>query len=145
MRVPDATDDLPEEKSGLLLADIVILYVIVQFAAVCQFHDDEDVVGGIEYLVEFDDILVADEFEYLDLSLDLNEAGSTFEMRFLFFILRLLMILMATFTPVRSCFASEEWDMYISPLRSRPCRLFFLRCNDRCEPIPWVTNICKFK
>ena len=108
MRVPDATDDLPEEKSGLLLADIVILYVVVQFAAVCQFHDDEDVVGGIEYLIEFDDILVADEFEYLDLSLDLYEVGSTFEMRFLFFILRLLMILMATFTPVRSCFASEE-------------------------------------
>lgn len=108
MRVPDTTDDLPEEKSGLFLGDIVILYVIVKFSAVCQFHDDEDVVGGIEYLIKFDDILVADEFEYLDLSFDLNLVGYTFEIRFLFFILRLLMIFMATFTPVRSCFASEE-------------------------------------
>lgn len=113
MRVAHPADDLPEEEARLLLADVVILDVVVQFSSVGQFHDHEDVVGGVEHLVQLDDILMRDELEDLDLALDLRGEGGTLDIRFLFFILRLLMILMATFTPVRSCLASEETATYI--------------------------------
>jgi hypothetical protein len=136
MGISDSGDDLSEEEPGLLLGDIVILNVIVELAAVGQFHDDEDVVGGIEYLVKLDDVLVADELEDLNLALDLSGRGGTLEMRFLFFILRLFMILMATFTPVRSCFASEEPSTYPSPSRTPPSRSYGPGCNAQCELPP---------
>jgi hypothetical protein len=62
MSVSHATDYLPKEKPCFVFADIIILYVIVQFSSICEFHDDKDVVGGVEYFIKFDDVLMADEF-----------------------------------------------------------------------------------
>lgn len=41
------TDDLSEEKPGIFFADVVVLNVVVELASFCQFHDDEDVIGGV--------------------------------------------------------------------------------------------------
>lgn len=127
---------LPEEKLGLVLGDLMGLDVIKELALLRKFHDDEDVVGGIEDLVQFDDVGVVDEPEYLDLSLDLLEESGTLEIMFLFLILRLLRILMATLMPVRSCLASCLALEYISPLQSHRFRSSSPGCNGRCAPIP---------
>jgi hypothetical protein len=115
MSILHPTDDLPEEELGLVFRDIIILYVVVEFAAVCEFHDDEDVIGSIEYFIELDDILMVDELEYLDLPLHLSRSSPTFEIIFLFFIFLLLMIFTATRTPVKSCLASNSHPPYLSP------------------------------
>lgn len=131
-----AVYDLPEEKLGLVLGDLMCLDVVEKFSLLCEFHDDEDVVGGIEYLIQFDDVSVVDKPEYLDLSLDLHEESGTLEIMFLFLILRLLRILMATLMPVRSCLASGLALEYISPLQSRRFRSSCQGCNGRRAPIP---------
>lgn len=113
MGVGHSTDDLLEKEAGILFSDVVVLDIVVELATLCEFHDDEDVVGGVEYFVEFDDVLMVDEFEYLDLSFDLGGRTGTLEIMFLFFILRLLMILTATRTPVMSCRASILKGRYI--------------------------------
>ena len=64
------------------------MYIIIELSALCVLHDDEDVIGGIEDFVEFDDILVVDEFEYFDLSYDLSRRSTTLDIIFLCFILR---------------------------------------------------------
>jgi len=89
------------------------MYIIIELSALCVLHDDEDVIGGIEDFVEFDDILVVDEFEYFDLSFDLSRRSTTLDIIFLFFILRLFRILTATFNPVKSCLASGWHKRYI--------------------------------
>lgn len=113
VRVPHPADDLLEESLGLLLSDVIILYVIVQFPSVCQLHNHEDVVGRIQHLVQLDDVLMTDKLQYLDLSLYLTPPTCTLEIMFLFFILRLLMIFTATFTPVISCLASALTHPYL--------------------------------
>lgn len=113
VRIPHPADDLLEESLGLLLSDVVILYVIVQFPSVCKLHNDEDVVGGVQHLVQLDNVLMTDKLQYLDLSLYLNPPTCTLEIIFLFFILRLLMILTATLTPVISCLASALTHPYL--------------------------------
>lgn len=107
MRMIDSLNDLPEEQFDLLLGQVVMLDVLVQFSPGGHLHDHEDIIGRVEYFVQFDDIGVADELEYLDLAFDLPKGGGTLGIIFLFFILRLLRILMATRTPVRSCLASD--------------------------------------
>ena len=89
------------------------MYIIIELSALCVLHDDEDVIGGIKDFVEFDDILVVDEFEYFDLSFDLSRRSTTLDIIFLFFILRLFRILTATFNPVKSCLASGWHKRYI--------------------------------
>lgn len=113
MSVGYSVDNLFEEEPRVLLGDVVILYIVIEFAALCEFHDDEDIVGGVEYFVQFDDVLVVDEFEYFDLSFDLGLNWVTLEIIFLFFILRLFMIFTATRTPVMSCLASILSSVYI--------------------------------
>lgn len=140
MRISYSADDLSEEHACLVLADIIILNVVVKLSSVCEFHDHEDIIGGIKHFIELDNVLMTDEFQDFNFSLDLGDRGSTFEMRFLFFILRLLIILIATFTPVRSCLASESVRVYLSLLRILQCQQFFLRYNVRCEPIPCVRS-----
>ena len=113
VRIPDPADDLLEEGLRLILSDVVILDVVVQFPAVCELHDDEDVVGGVQHLVQLDDVLMTDKLEDLDLPLYLTHPTCTLEIMFLFFILRLLMIFTATFTPVISCLASASTHSYL--------------------------------
>lgn len=45
--IGDSADDLFEEEAGLILANIIVLDIIVEFATFCVFHDDKDVVGGV--------------------------------------------------------------------------------------------------
>lgn len=52
---------LPEEELGLILGNLMSLDVVKELALLCKFHDDEDVVGSIENLVQFDDVGVVDE------------------------------------------------------------------------------------
>ena len=106
VRISNSADNLLEKEAGILLGDVVILYVVIEFSALGKFHDNKDVVGGIQYFIELDDVLVVDEFEYFDLSFDLGGTRGTLDIMFLFFILRLLIILTATRTPVMSCLAS---------------------------------------
>jgi hypothetical protein len=106
MRVIDCLDDLPKEQSHVLLGKIVMLYILVEFSTLGHFHDDEDVVGGIEHLIQFDDIGMGNKLEYLDLAGDLHAGGYTLEIMFLFFIFNLFIIFTATGRPVNSCFAS---------------------------------------
>jgi len=83
-----------------------MLYILVEFSTLGHFHDDEDVVGGIEHLIQFDDIGMGNKLEYLDLAGDLHAGGYTLEIMFLFFIFNLFIIFTATGRPVNSCFAS---------------------------------------
>lgn len=115
VRIPHSADDLLEECLGLLLGDVVVLDVVVEFPSVCELHDDEDVVGGVQHLVQLDDVLMTDKLKDLDLSLHLTQINATLEIMFLFFILRLLMILTATLTPVISCLASTFSHSYLLP------------------------------
>jgi len=130
--VGNSADDLFEEEPGVLLRDIIILYIVVEFAALGELHNHEDVVGRVQHLVQLDDILVVDEFQDLDLPFHLPRALGTFEIMFLFFILRLFMILTATCTPVMSCRASSLGGEYISPSRTRPCRWSGPGCSVQC-------------
>jgi len=134
--VTNTTNYLFEKKPSFILRDVIILNVIVKFSTLCKFHDDEDVIGCIKDFIEFDDVLVVDEFEYFDLSFDLDRKRVTFEIIFLFFILRLLMILTATLSPVRSCLASESMHPYLSLYRSLLFRSSSPKYNDRCAPTP---------
>lgn len=118
----DSADDLFEKETGVFFTDFVILNVVVELSAFCEFHDDENVVAGVEDFIELNDVVVVNEFEDADLSFDLGCPMSTFEIMCLLFILRLLMILTATLTPVRSCRASISQQTYISPLRTLPSR-----------------------
>lgn len=111
--VGDTVDDLFEEETGIFLVDIVVLDVVVEFSPLCEFHDDEDVVGGVEHFVEFDDVVVVDELKDPNLPLDLSLDTCTLEIICLFFILRLFIIFTATLTPVRSCRASDSHHLYI--------------------------------
>lgn len=70
--VGHSADDLFEEEAGVFLADVIVLDVVVELAAFCVFHDDEDVVGGVEHLIQFDDVLVVDKLEDAYFSLDLE-------------------------------------------------------------------------
>ncbi len=72
MDILNATDDLPEVELRLLFSDLIVLYEVVQLTLGGEFHDDEDVVGGVEHFVKLDDVGVVDEFEDLDLSFYLN-------------------------------------------------------------------------
>lgn len=110
--IGNSMDNLPKEKLGLVLRDLIDLQIVKQFSSFCKFHHHEDVIGRVEDLVEFDDIGVTDKFEDFDLTLDLDVWGGTLEIMFLLRILRLFRILMATRMPVRSWRASECWQHY---------------------------------
>ena len=71
MHILNSTDDLPEVKLSLFFSNFVILNKVVQFSFRSQLHNDEDIIGGIEYFIKLDDIGVVDELENLDLSFDL--------------------------------------------------------------------------
>jgi hypothetical protein len=73
MNVLDSTDDLPEIKLGLFFCDFVILDKVIQFALRSEFHDDKNIIGGIEDFIQFDDVGVVDELEDLDLSFDFGD------------------------------------------------------------------------
>jgi hypothetical protein len=57
-----ATDNLSEVELCLLLCDLIVLDEVVELSFGGELHDDENVVGCVQYLVEFDDIRVVDEF-----------------------------------------------------------------------------------
>lgn len=85
----------------------MLLDILVQFSSFGDFHDDEDVVGAIQYLIQLDDVGMIDEFQYFYFSFDLRDGGGTLEIIFTFLIFSLLMILTATGRLVRSCLASN--------------------------------------
>ena len=97
----DSLQDLPENTPGFLLRNVVVLQVLIQLSSLCEFHDDIDIRGGVEYFVEFDDVGVTQKLEDLDFPFDLDRRELTLEIMLLFFILALLRILTATLTPVR--------------------------------------------
>lgn len=47
MCICDSADDLFKEEASLILTDIIVLDVIVEFSAFSVFHYDKDVVGGV--------------------------------------------------------------------------------------------------
>ena len=48
VRISNSADNLLEKEAGILLGDVVILYVVVEFSTLGKFHDNKDVVGGIQ-------------------------------------------------------------------------------------------------
>jgi len=109
----NSTNNLFEKEASVLLGDFIILYIIIELSSLRKFHDDKDIFSGVKYFIEFDNVLVVDEFEYFDLSFDLNRGMVTLEIMFLFFIRRLFIIFTATRTPVMSCLASILDSLYI--------------------------------
>ena len=112
MDVFDAMDDLFEVEFGFIFIKGGGGDILIELPVCGQFHNDEDIIRGIQYLVEFDDIGMVDELEDLDFPLHLNSPSTTFEIIFLFFIFLLLMILTATSKPVRSCLAPSSHHTY---------------------------------
>ena len=80
----------------------MVLNVVVELATLCQLHDHKDIVGSVEHLIQLDNVLVVDKLQNFNLPLHLPAPTHTLAIIFLFFILRLLMILTATRTPVWS-------------------------------------------
>lgn len=113
MGVVQSGHDLLEETSGFILGNVIALDIIIELSALSQLHYNENIVSGVQNLIQFDDVGVVDEFEYLDLSFYLFIMDFTLDIMFLFFILRLLRILTATLTPVKSCLASICGGWYI--------------------------------
>lgn len=70
--IGDPADDLLEEKSGIVLTNIVILNVVVQLSTLGEFHNDEDVVAGVQNFVKFDYVVMVDEFEDPNFPFDLD-------------------------------------------------------------------------
>lgn len=103
----DTADDLYEKIFSLFLSEIVLIDVLVQIFPCSHLHDDVDIGGGVEDLIEFNYVGVIDEFQYSDLALHLRCYRLTLEIIFLFLIRALLMILTATLTPVSSWRAAE--------------------------------------
>lgn len=134
--IVDSADDLLEEEAGVFLADLIELDIVVQLAPLSQLHDHEDVVAGVEDLVELDDVVVVDELEDPYFPFDLNRPATTFDIMCLLFIFRLFIILTATRTPVRSCLASNFPNKYISPWQTLLFRWSSPECNVRYEPHP---------
>ena len=72
MGVGYPTDNLLKEEPLILLGNVVVLDVVIEFAALREFHNHEDIVGSIKHFVQFDNVLMVDKFEYLDLPLHLS-------------------------------------------------------------------------
>jgi len=114
MSMSNPINYLSKEELSFFFLNVMRLNVVVELSSFCQFHDDKDVVGGVQHFIEFDNIGMVNKFQYFDLSFDLNTNSYTFEIMFLFFIFRLFIILTATFTPVKSCRASIFTQTYPS-------------------------------
>lgn len=123
----DCFDDLSEEDFGLLFSELILIDVLIEFSSFSHFHDDEDICGCVEDVIEFDDVGVTDVFEYFEFATDLGVGWGTLEIMFMFLSLCLLRILMATRIPVSSCLASGLMNRYIGlwrMLRVLWCGLF---------------------
>jgi hypothetical protein len=62
MSVSYPTNDLLKKEFGFLFGKDIIVDIIVELSTLGVFHNDEDIIGGIEYFIEFDNIFVIDEF-----------------------------------------------------------------------------------
>ena len=54
---------------------LVFYYVVEELAVLHELHDEEQLLGGLDYLVELDEVRVADEFEDVDLAGDALDVG----------------------------------------------------------------------
>jgi len=72
MRIFYPFDNLPKKKLNLLLRELVFIDILIKFSSLGHLHDNEDVSGGIEYLIKFDDVWVANKFEDFNLAGDLD-------------------------------------------------------------------------
>lgn len=104
--------NLPEKIFHLFLTQVMLLDILIQLPSLCDFHDDKDVIGGIEHLIELYDIGMIDKFQYFDFPFHLSDWNDTFEIILTFLIFSLLMILTATGRLVRSCFASGVEEIF---------------------------------
>ncbi len=99
-------DDLSEQIFCAFFRKTSIFYQIEQILIVGHFHHHINVRIGVQHFIKLDDVGMVEDLEDANLTLYLFKAIFTLEIIFLFFILGLFMILTATLTPVRSCFAS---------------------------------------
>lgn len=49
--VGNSANDLFEEEASFFFWDIIILYIIIEFSSLSQFHNDEDIIGSVEHFV----------------------------------------------------------------------------------------------
>jgi hypothetical protein len=113
MRILYPFDDLAEKEFNVFLSELVLVDKLIQFTSLGYLHNNKYVSGGVEYLVQFDDVRMTDKFKDFDFACDLRRGKATLEIMFLFFILSLFNILMATRRPVSSCLASSLLDVYL--------------------------------
>jgi hypothetical protein len=111
--VADALNHLSEEELHFVVRNLVVLHVVEQLSALRQLHHHEDIVRRVQNLVQLDYVGVTDELQDFYLPFHLRPGCCTFEIMFLFRILRLFSILMATLIPVRSCLASTCGVIYL--------------------------------
>jgi hypothetical protein len=67
MNVLNSANNLLKVKLGLVFSDFVILDELIELTLRGQLHDDENVIGGIENLIEFNYVGMVDEFQYFNL------------------------------------------------------------------------------
>ena len=60
--IVDSTHDLFEKEPCVIFTDLIELDIVVQFASLCQLHDNKNIVAGVQNLVKFDNVVVVDEF-----------------------------------------------------------------------------------
>ena len=62
MYIFHSTYDLTEIKFGLLFSDLVRLDEIIKLTFGSELHNDENIIGSIEYFIELDDVRMVNEF-----------------------------------------------------------------------------------
>lgn len=107
----NSVNNLPKEIFDFFLAQVMFLDVLVQLPSFRDLHYDEDIIGSVQHFIELDDVGVVDEFQYFDLSFNLDGFRGTLDIILTFLIFSLLMILTATGRLVRSCLASGVAEM----------------------------------
>ena len=71
VRIWNPADNLFEKEPSIILTNVVILDIVVEFSPLCKFHNNKNVVACVENLVELYDVVVIYEFQDSYLSFDL--------------------------------------------------------------------------
>lgn len=139
MNILNSTNDLPEIKFCLFLCDFVILDKIIELTFWGQFHNDKDIIGGVEDLIQFDDVGVVDKLENFDLSFDFGYHVFVFHFFFVDYF---------DGNPdaceVMTGFYLDDKKRYIWLWRIHQNQWSCQECSDQCVLIPFIDFVFGF-
>ena len=90
VRIIEPVYYLPEKKLSLFLTNLIGLQVVKEFALLSEFHNDEDIIGCIQDLIQFYYIGMRNIPQYLNLSLHLASNHTYLRYHILIFHLSLI-------------------------------------------------------